>query len=136
VSGEDAVVDDVLDGGVGTQGGEGGGFAGGVGGGLEDSDAEGSVAANDVSTGDADAGFGVGGDGAAVGDEIAVRDGDSDGAGELLGVRAQATGQDESDESEGGENEEIAEDREQTQGAKCRVGGGGVEWGEDGHPRR
>ncbi len=135
--GEDAVVDDELDVGVGAQGGDGGGLVAGAGGGLDDADADGIVVADDADTGDAGAGPGVRGDGVvAVGDEITVRDGCSDGAGELLGVCAQAGGENHGGEKECGENEENAEDGEQTQGAECGVGGSGMEWGEDGRPRR
>jgi hypothetical protein len=137
VGGEDAVVDDVLDGGVGAQGGDGGGFGGGVGGGFNDRDAEGTVAADDAGTCGDGAGFDIGGDGAgAVDDEITVRDGGTDWAGKLLGVSAQAGGEEESDESDGGENKETAQDGDQALGAECGVGGDGVEWKEDGRPRR
>jgi hypothetical protein len=98
VGGDDAVVEDELDVGLGAESGEGGGFVGGAGG-VEDSDAEGLVDTEDVGAGEADVGFDVGGDGVgAVGDEIAVRDECGDGAGELRG--AGGDGHDE-EESEG-----------------------------------
>ena len=94
VGGEDAVVDDELDVGVGAQGGDGGGFVVGVGGGFEDSDGKGIIVADDACATEAGAGRGVRGYCAvAVGDEITVRDGRADGAGELLGVRAQGAGE-------------------------------------------
>ena len=47
MGGEDAVVDDEVDGGIGVEGCKGGSFVG-VGGGIEDRDAEGCVAGDDV----------------------------------------------------------------------------------------
>jgi hypothetical protein len=94
VGGEDAVVDDELDVGIGAQGGDGGSFVVGVGGCFEDSDGEGIIVADDARSSDAGACPCVRGYCAvAVGDEITVRDGRADGAGELLGVRAQGAGE-------------------------------------------
>ncbi len=77
------VVDDVLDVGLGAELGDGGGFVGGVGG-FKDGDAEGLMDLDDVGAGEARAGFRVAGNGAVpVGDEVAMRDGRADGAGEL-----------------------------------------------------
>jgi len=135
VGGEDAVVDDVLDVGIGLQGRDGSEFVGGIGGGVENRDAEGIVVADDAGTSDDGAGF-DGDDVGAVDDEITVRNGGTDGAGKLLRVCAQAAGEEEGDESDGGENKETAQEGDQAQGAECVVGGDGVEWKEDGRPRR
>jgi hypothetical protein len=132
VGGEDAVVDDELDVGVGAQSSDGGVFLVGVGGGFEDSDGEGIVVADDACSTEAGAGPGVRGYCAvAVGDEITVRDGRADGAGDLLGGEAQAGGED-----EGAENEEFAQEQGQPQGAGCGVRCGVVEWGSDDAPRK
>jgi len=81
VGGEDAVVDDVLDVGIGAKGGDGGVFVG-VGGGVENKDAEGRAGANNVHAGDACAGlYTRGDDGAVINDEITMGDGSGDGAG-------------------------------------------------------
>lgn len=140
MGGENAVVDDEVDVGVGAQGGDGGDFARGVGCGFEDTDAEWIAAADDVGRGSseigADSGISVAGDGAAaVGDEKAVRDRRSNGAGELLGTRAPGSSEEDADENEGGDKEELAQDGEQMRGAECGVGSCGVEWREDGRPR-
>jgi hypothetical protein len=85
VGGDDAVVDDELDVGLGAEGCDGCGFIG-AGCGVEDGNTKGLVEAEDAGVGEADVGLGVAGDGVvAVGDEVAVRDGCSEGAGELLG---------------------------------------------------
>ena len=109
MGGEDAVVDDVVDCWVGAQGGEGGVFVG-VGGGVENADAEGSEAAEDVHACDACLGFVIGGeDTVAVGDKKAMRDGVPEGAGKLLGVRAQSSGAEEAGEDEGGVDDDLAQ---------------------------
>ena len=94
VGGEDAVVDDVLDVGVGAQGGDGGGFVVGVGGGCRGRDAEGSCccATMRAPLRRAWASASVLGPCRSVGDEITVRNGNADGAGKLLGARVQSRG--------------------------------------------
>jgi hypothetical protein len=132
VGGEDAVVDDELDVGVGAQSSDGGVFLVGVGGGFEDSDGEGIIVADDACSTETGAGPGVRGYSAvAVGDEITVRDGRADGAGELLSVRAKAGGEDED-----GEKEEFAKKQGRPQGADCGVRCGVVEWESDDAPRK
>ena len=112
VSGKDTVVDDVVNRRVGAQGGEGGYFVG-VGGGVENSDAEGSVAAKDVHACKACSGLDVDGENAvAVGDQIAMRDGGTKGAGRLLGTRAQGGDEEEADQDECGDDEKLADGRE------------------------
>jgi hypothetical protein len=134
VCGEDAVVDDVLDGWVGAQGGDGGVFVG-VGGGVEDKDAEGRVGADNVLAGEAGAGlYAVGDDAVVVNDEITVGDGGGDGAGRLLGVQAQGGDQNERGEDEEGVDDELAQSPKQPDGAECGVAGDDVEWREDGRP--
>jgi hypothetical protein len=127
VGGEDAVVDDELDVGIGAQSGDGGGFVVGAGGGYDDTDADGCVVADDACAIDAGAGFGVRGDEVvAVGDKITVRDSDADGAGELLSARAQGGGESEGDENEDGEDDELAQCPDRTRVADSGVRCGGV----------
>lgn len=134
MGGEDAVVDDELDGGIGAEGGDGGVFVG-VGGGVEDEYAEGRVGADDVFAGEAGAGlYTVGEDAVVVNDEITVGDGGGDGAGRLLGVQAQGGGQNERGEDEDGVDDELAQSPKQPDGAECGVAGCDVERREDGRP--
>jgi hypothetical protein len=122
-------VDDEFHFGLGAQGRDGGGFIFAVAG-VEDGDAEGFVAPEDVSLRDAGPGLGVAGDGAvAVGDQIAVRDGGSDGTGELLGRRMQA-----GDERRN-ERQDLPEKPERAADLGVMVRSVGVALGEDGMPR-
>ena len=85
MGGDDAVVDDKGDVGLGAKGGDCGGFIG-AGSGVEDGDAEGLVEAEDTCVGEVGVGLRIAGDGpVAVGDEVAVGDNGGDGAGDLLG---------------------------------------------------
>jgi hypothetical protein len=85
VCGDDAVVDDKGDIGLGAEGCDGGSFVG-AGCGIENGDAKGLVEQNEMGVGEAGVGLRIAGDCAvAVDDEVAVRDGCGDGAGRLLG---------------------------------------------------
>ena len=129
VSGENAVMDDEFDVGLGAECGDGGGFVrGGVG--LKDGDAEGLVDAEDAGSGDAGEGFGIAGDGAvAVGDQVAMWDDGPDGAGGLLRRRVQG-----GDEG-AGDCQNFSEEPQQSTGLACGVRRVGLVRGEDDAPR-